>query len=65
MAANTDTIDRRTAKTSDQGEFVGQIRQRGYCRQKVAEGSTCWTELIPHFEQWDGHTWRVVTVPDE
>ncbi len=65
MAANTDTVDRRKAADSDEGTFLGQVRQRGFCRQKVSDEWSSWTETVPYFEQWDGQTWRVLTEPDE
>ncbi len=57
--------ERTEVEVSDAGTFVGQVRPRGYCRQKVSDEWSSWTETVPYFEQWDGQTWCVLTEPDE
>jgi hypothetical protein len=56
----------KKADQSDDGTFVGQIRQNGYCRQIAVDeySRTQQRFTVPCYEQWDGAKWITITKGD-
>ncbi len=65
MAANTDTVERRKRDASDEGAFIGQVRQRGHVKQLLINQSMQERMFVPNYEQWDGKNWVGITLRDD